>query len=233
MSTPAIVLVDTNPAIVRAWRRAFEGTRGVSIVQGSMLTQPTSAWVSPTNTEGRMSGGLDAVIRNHLGARIQPRVRQAVLSSFGGRIPLGAATCVATGRYYPAYLISTPTMVGPADDVSETLNVALACGAALQAAALENMRSPNAIQSIAIPGLGTGTGRVSPDLCADLMLTAIRVFAENEPGSFQELRAALENELGDLGVDMLPGASPARGARVPATASSAPTRNKSWLESTP
>jgi O-acetyl-ADP-ribose deacetylase (regulator of RNase III) len=234
MSTPSIILVDTNPNIVRAWRRAFEGFRGVHVVQGSILSQPTSAWVSPTNAEGRMSGGLDGIIRAHLGARIQPRVRQAVLSSFGGHIPLGAATCVTTGRVRPAYLISTPTMVGPADDVSETLNVALACGAALEAAAIENARCPNAIQSIAIPGLGTGTGHVSPDLCADLMLTAIRVFSEQEPSSFQELRAALENELGDLGVANLSGSPSLQGPRaVASSANGASARNLSWLETSP
>src|SRR5262245_16031719 len=62
-----VVLVDINPKMVQAWRSSFEGNPEVEIVQGSMLDQTVSAWVSPTNSQGNMDGGLDAIVKKNLG----------------------------------------------------------------------------------------------------------------------------------------------------------------------
>ena len=61
-----VVLVDLNAKVVQAWRAAFTDTPEVEIVKGSILTQHVDAWVSPTNSHGRMDGGVDAVIKRHL-----------------------------------------------------------------------------------------------------------------------------------------------------------------------
>jgi O-acetyl-ADP-ribose deacetylase (regulator of RNase III) len=90
-------------------------------------------------------------------------------------------------------------MVSTSEDVGETLNVALACGAAFQAVAAHNARGGHAIRSVALPGLGAGTGRVPVEVCADLMWTAFNLFREGAFDSFESMRAALEGELGDLG----------------------------------
>jgi O-acetyl-ADP-ribose deacetylase (regulator of RNase III) len=114
-------------------------------------------------------------------------------------MPLGAAACAPTGRLLPSYLIATPTMHGPADNISATMNVALACAAALQAARLQNAVAPGSIRTIAMPGLGAGTGCVAPAVCADLMYAAWKLFEGRSFDGLHDLRAALENELGDLG----------------------------------
>ena len=49
---------------------------------------------------------------------------------------------VRTGAVAPAYLISTPTMTASSEDISDTLNVALACAAAFQAVHMQNAREP-------------------------------------------------------------------------------------------
>ncbi|CAM5466701.1 hypothetical protein SAVIM40S_01978 [Streptomyces avidinii] len=73
-----VVLTDVNERVVEAWRAAFADTPGIEIRRGSILDQDVDAWVTPTNSRGRMDGGADAVIK-------RPRIR--------------ASTCVCSGRF--------------------------------------------------------------------------------------------------------------------------------------
>ena len=193
-----VTLVDINPKMIKAWRDSFEENPEVEIVQGSMLEQQVSAWVTPTNARASMDGGLDGVIKRQLGAGIEKKVQAEVRAKFNGMMPVGTATCVATEAPVPRYLISTPTMVGSSDDVSGTLNVALACCAAFQVVHMTNSEQGGVIRSIALPGLGAATGRTPVEICADLMWTAYNLFREKEFASFQEMRVALEEILGPL-----------------------------------
>ncbi len=194
-----VVLVDVNPKMTKAWRATFEENPEVDVLDGSMLDQQVSAWVTPTNARGSMDGGLDLVIKQFLGAGVEQRVQKEIKARYGGFLPVGHATSVETGRPVPGYLISTPTMVGSSDDVSDTLNVALACAAAFQMVHMQNARQPGSIRSVALPGLGANTGRVPVEICADLMWTAYELFRRQEFTDFAVMRQALEAELGDLG----------------------------------
>ncbi len=194
-----VILVDVNPKMVQAWRATFEENPEVDIVDGSMLNQTVSAWVSPTNARGSMDGGLDAIIKNFLGAPIEKRLQQEIAKVYHGLMPVGYATCVPTMMAIPKFLISTPTMVASSEDVSDTLNVALACAAAFQAVHMQNAKEPGSIRSVALPGLGANTGKVPVEICADLMWTGYDLFRRREFTDFQEMRAALEERLGDLG----------------------------------
>lgn len=197
--TVQVRLVDVNPKMVAAWRETFEENPEVQIVHGSMLDQTVSAWVTPTNAGGNMDGGLDAVIKGFLGESIQKTVKKAIHQQYNGAMPVGHASCVTTGRPEPRFLISTPTMVGSSENVSDTMNVVLAAGAALQAVHMQNTRQPGSITSVAMPGLGANTGKVPPEICADLIWTAYDLFREAELPDFATMRKALEELLGDLG----------------------------------
>jgi O-acetyl-ADP-ribose deacetylase (regulator of RNase III) len=194
-----VVLVDINPKMIRAFRETFEENPEVEIVQGSMLEQKVSAWVSPTNSFGNMDGGLDAVIKNHLGPKIQQALKQEISKRYGGTLPVGHATCIPTGHAVPKFLVSTPTMTKSSEDISDSLNVVLACAAALQAVHMQNAIAPGSIESIALPGLGANTGRVPVEICADLMWTAYHLYLNKAFTDFKAMRAALEEQLGDLG----------------------------------
>lgn len=194
-----VVLTDINPGMIAAWRETFEENPEVDIVQGSMLEQPVSAWVTPTNAKASMDGGLDGVIKKQFGASIEGKVQAEVKRLYGGSMKVGTATCVETGRDQPRFLISTPTMVGSSDDISATLNVALACCAAFQAVHMHNSAHGGQIRSVALPGLGAATGRTPVEICADLMWTAYNLFREKEFSDYAEMRRALEEILGDLG----------------------------------
>lgn len=194
-----VKLVDINPKMIAAWRETFEANPEVEIVHGSMTAQDVSAWVTPTNSGGRMDGGLDAVIKGFLGPAIELAVQTQIAQRYGGFLPVGHATCVPTGRPSPRFLISTPTMHASNEDVSDTMNVVLAAAAAFQVVHMQNALAPRSITSIALPGLGANTGRVPPAICADLMWTAYDLFRTAEFPDFLAMRAALEKLLGDLG----------------------------------
>lgn len=194
-----VVLIDINPKMIKAWKETFEENPEVDVLHGSMLDQPVSAFVTPTNSHASMDGGLDAVIKGYLGGQIEQRVKQEVKKLYNGVMPVGYATCVPTGRPQPSHLISTPTMVSSSENIGDTMNVALACAAAFQVVHQQNSILPGSIRSVALPGLGANTGRVPVEICADLMWTGYDLFRERAFSDFGEMRKALEEILGDLG----------------------------------
>lgn len=194
-----ITLVDVNPKMVAAWRHSFEENPEVTILAGSMLDHNVDAWVTPTNSRGSMDGGLDAVIKKSLGAQVEARVQAEIKKLHGGLLPVGHATCVQSGSGKPRFLISTPTMVTSSEDISDTLNVALACAAAFQIIHMHNALGGGIINSVALPGLGANTGKVPVEICADLMWTGYSLFRRREFATFADMRAALQEELGPLG----------------------------------
>ncbi|MCT4351534.1 macro domain-containing protein [Streptomyces sp. Je 1-79] len=197
-----VVLTDINSAVVEAWRAAFADTPGIEIRKGSILDEQVDAWVSPTNSRGRMDGGVDAVVKRHLGAGIQLRVQRAIRDRFAGSLPVGSAVCVPSGAANPRFLISTPTMESSSQNVRETLNVALACAAAFQAIHQQNAAVPGSIESVALVGLGAQTGRVPARVCANLMWTGYTLFNDCRFDDYDELRATITAQLDDL--DMAP-----------------------------
>lgn len=193
-----VVLTDVNEGVVEAWRAAFADTPGIEIRRGSILDEDVDAWVSPTNSKGRMDGGLDGVIKRHLGAGIQLRVQRAIRDRFGGTLPVGSAVCVPSGATVPRFLISTPTMVQSSQNVSATLNVALACAAAFQAVHRQNRSAPGSIRSVALVGLGAQTGRVPARVCANLMWTGYTLFHDHWFEDDDELRTTIVSQLAGI-----------------------------------
>ncbi|WP_264935829.1 macro domain-containing protein, partial [Streptomyces sp. A012304] len=193
-----VVLTDINTKVVQAWRAAFADTPETEIRKGSILDERVDAWVSPTNSRGLMNGGVDAVVKRHLGAGIQLRVQRAIRDEFGGRLPVGSAVCVPSGAVNPKFLISTPTMEQSSQNVSETLNVALACAAAFQAIHRQNRQAPGSIRSVALVGLGAQTGRVPAQVCANLMWTGYTLFNDYCFEDYDDLRATIVAQLDDI-----------------------------------
>lgn len=190
-----VYLVDINPSIIAAWKKMFHNNPEVEIIHGSILDQEVDAWVTPTNAQGSMNGGLDLAIKYHLGDVVEQRIKNEIKSNYGSGLPVGTATCVPTGAAAPRWLISTPTMLGSADNIQNTLNVSYACAAAFQAVNIHNWREPGSIQTVALPGLGAGTGQVPVDLCAQLMWSGYHLFRRHRCQSYQELQAMLRKKL--------------------------------------
>ncbi|MFI7636937.1 macro domain-containing protein [Nonomuraea sp. NPDC049400] len=193
-----VVLVDVNAKVVQEWLAAFADTPEVEIHKGSLVSEHVDAWVSPTNSRGRMDGGVDAVIKRHLGAGIQLRVQRAIRDQFEGSLPVGSAVCVPSGASNPKFLISTPTMVQSVQNVSETLNVAMACAAAFQAIHMQNEKEPGSIESVALVGMGAATGKVPPRVCANLMWTGYTLFNDYSFRDYDDLRKTIREQLDDI-----------------------------------
>ncbi|MBZ9599773.1 MULTISPECIES: macro domain-containing protein [Streptomyces] len=193
-----VVLTDINAEVVEAWRAAFADTPGIEIRKGSILDEKVDAWVTPTNSRGRMDGGVDAAIKRYLGAGIQLRVQRAIRDGFAGSLPVGSAVCVPSGAVNPKFLISTPTMETSSQSVRETLNVALACAAAFQAIHRQNDDVPGSIRSVALVGMGARTGRVPARVCANLMWTGYTLFQDHSFEDDDELRATITAQLDDI-----------------------------------
>ncbi|MFF6885910.1 macro domain-containing protein [Streptomyces sp. NPDC012421] len=193
-----VALTDVSAGVVEAWRAAFADVPGIEIRRGSILDEDVDAWVTPTNSAGRMDGGVDAAIKRHLGAGIQLRVRQAIHDRFAGSMPVGSAVCVPSGATVPRFVISTPTMVASSQNVSETLNVAMACAAAFQAVHRQNRKAPGSVRSVALVGMGARTGRVPARVCANLMWTGYTLFHDHWFEDDDELRATITAQLSGI-----------------------------------
>lgn len=177
---PRIVLCGVTESMTRAWRDIAAERPGIDVYHGSILEIGTDAVVSPANSFGLMRGGIDAVYARAW-PTIEQRVRSAVLAYHGGELPIGEAVVVPTGSpvgtVKPAWLISAPTMREPSTVLPEdTVHPYLAARAVFRM--WENGRVEDGrpvrrvIRSIAIPGLGTGVGGVSPATCARQLAAA-------------------------------------------------------------
>jgi O-acetyl-ADP-ribose deacetylase (regulator of RNase III) len=124
-----------------------------------------------------MGGGIDGVYARWFPG-ISDRVRAASGADRGGELPVGEAVIVPTGEDRPAWLISAPTMRRPGERLPPD-------GAAARAAAGAVLRLwrdgqlpdgrpvRDVVRTIALPGLGTGVGGLSPTVCADQVGAAL------------------------------------------------------------
>lgn len=161
-----ILLVDRQPAMVRAWNAAFEDRDDVEVIEDDYFARPAGAMVSPANSFGIMDGGLDAAIRDVLGFAVQQRAQRVIVERHHGELPVGAAELVDTDDERWPVLVIAPTMRVP-ENVSQTLNAYLA----FRAAHLACKRA--GVGSLVCCGLGTGIGGMEPQRAAVQMRMAL------------------------------------------------------------
>ncbi|MBB5154176.1 O-acetyl-ADP-ribose deacetylase (regulator of RNase III) [Saccharopolyspora phatthalungensis] len=165
-----LVLCAVDEPLAAAWQEIADSRAGLSVHQGSVLDLAVDAVVSPANSYGWMRGGIDAVYARTF-PEVEEQVRSAVLAYHGGELPVGEALLVPTGSPNPTWLISAPTMREPGERLpTDTVHPYLAARAVLRlwsSGILENGAPVHhVVRSVAMPGLGTGVGGVSPKLCA-------------------------------------------------------------------
>jgi hypothetical protein len=96
-----IHLVDRDAPLVAAWKEVFRDHPEVVPERRDFFDVHADAMVSPANSFGIMDGGLDAAIRDTLGARVEMRLREALVAKHHGEIHVGAVEIVETddGRW--------------------------------------------------------------------------------------------------------------------------------------
>lgn len=137
--------------------------RDITILQGSLLEVEAQAIVNAANSHGLMGGGVAGIIRRAAGSQVEDEARRQA------PIPVGAAVLTSGGRTRFAGIIHAPTMPEPSMRIPPE-NVGLATRAALQLA------DDHGFTSLAIPGMGTGVGRVVPEEAAAMMIEEILEF---------------------------------------------------------
>ncbi|MBN9088432.1 MAG: macro domain-containing protein [Reyranella sp.] len=176
-----IILTAIDARLAAAWSKFCADIDCVVVHQGSILDVQCDAVVSPVNSFGFMDGGVDALYFEHFGSQIEEQVRLAILNRHYGELLVGQADIVETGRASPPFLIAGPTMRVPMALGRETINPYLATRAVLRLAThglfadgpFAGQRISDHVRVLAFPGMGTGVGRVSAEVCAKQVRTAI------------------------------------------------------------
>lgn len=167
--------IDTNEKVVQAWEKVFGDLSNITIKHDSIFNHPCDAIVSPANSFGFMNGGIDFAISKNLGWHIEKKLQKVIREKYYGELLVGQAEVIETENPNFLYLISAPTMRTPMT-ILRSPNVYLAMKAIL--ILLKYGKMPNGdlvkdtIQSIAIPGLGTGVGQMPPIISARSMRIA-------------------------------------------------------------
>jgi O-acetyl-ADP-ribose deacetylase (regulator of RNase III) len=163
-----LILGDVNPDLCHEWRRHFRPHR-VEVQHGDFFDIAADAYVSPANSHGIMDGGFDLLLRLRFPG-VDVRVQREI-DALGGLLPVGQALVVETDDWDVPYLVCAPTMEVPMA-ISHTRNVYHAMRGLLRAVTAFNTENDGAIQSLAVPGLGTGVGKMHPSAAASQMLEA-------------------------------------------------------------
>ena len=187
-----IILADRRGKLIEAWNRVASDTDPVTTHQGSIFDVQSDALVSPANSFGFMDGGLDLEISQFFGWHVQERLQQLIRTKHHGELLVGTAEIVKTDHPRIPYLISSPTMRVPMI-LEQTVNVYLAIRAVLILVKFGELEDvvpiKDVVKTVALPGMGTGVGRVPPSIFARQMKRAIEDILEERhdfPGSWHE-----------------------------------------------
>ncbi len=165
-----IWLADINKDLCDQWTRDFREHSNVEIHHGSMFEVSGNTIISPANSFGFMTGGVDYAISEYLGWHVQELVQEGIKRNFHGELLVGQALHVSTGHDKFPFLVSAPTMRVPSF-IDGTINAYLSTRAALTEISII-IRSFEIMPTPVFTGMGTGTGRLPVDICSKQMLEA-------------------------------------------------------------
>lgn len=177
-----LILVDPNPDLYEAWGRHFPSHADVEIHCARFETiTGADALVTAGNSFGLMDGGVDLAVARAF-PQAEARVRTNIQGRWHGELNVGAAVVDITFAESPRWLVYAPTMRVPLD-IRGTDNVYRAMWAALVEVERHNESCPSPdaywywrINTLMMPGLGTGAGQMPVDEAARQMALAWRNF---------------------------------------------------------
>ncbi len=192
-------LRDRNPEVVKAWKAFFGRGAKVDIDEGNVLELPVSAIVSPLNSFGIMDTGLAQGINKATDGAFESRVRKLIVDKHAGELPVGLAEVLTSGIDSPRYVVVAPTLRVPARSTSANVNTYLATRAALRcvAAFMRKEREDKGemtIESIAMVGMGTGSGACPPAVAAFQMYEAYCQIVLGQEPNFATIEAAMAHD---------------------------------------
>ena len=166
-----IYLCAREDNLFNAWKLFCGQYEFVEVTKQDIMSINADSIVSPANSFGFMTGGIDLHYKNYFGQPVEDTIRQKIVSEYNGELCIGQATSIKIIDPKPLtkykYVIFAPTMRIP-ENVSHTINAFLSAKAALIEANKINA------DSIVFPGLGTGTGGMLAEDCAKQVSAAIK-----------------------------------------------------------
>lgn len=163
-----LLLAYKEPGLGEAWREYFRDQPDIQILNTDITQLSCDAIVSPANSFGFMDGGLDYLLSERFGWDLQDRLQKEISELPERELVIGKALVIPTFDSKIPYLISAPTMRVPMDFmIHASLNAYLAMKAILVATT-----SHPEIETVAIPGLCTGVGKMPYRIAARQMFYA-------------------------------------------------------------
>ena len=171
-----VTLCDKNKQVVEAWTNRFLKNPEVEIVEGDIFDRETDTVVIPGNSFGYLDRGIELQAGELFGFELQDHLREKIRSEYNGELLVGQGFLVPCSELSPgkgscsylAYVSATR----PPGDLTASLNSYLAARGAFMALAEAPTGS---IDSIAFPGIGTGSSGIAPEICARQMRYAYTV----------------------------------------------------------
>ena len=157
-----LILVDRGQKFCDVAREQFRAHPEVEIVCGRF--EDLSAFncvVTAGNSFGLMDAGMDLAVVRFFGQHVMESIQKQILDDYLGEQPVGTCIIVPTGHESHPFVAHAPTMRVPMN-IQGTDHVYLAMWAALTAVGRRNRSQSQQIESLACPGLGTGTGGMDP-----------------------------------------------------------------------
>ena len=166
-----LILVDRGKDFCDVLRWQFRSHPEVEIVCGRFeeLTSYDCV-ITAGNSFGLMDAGMDLAVVRYFGRHVMELIQKRILEDYLGEQPVGTCIVVPTGHAVHPFVAHAPTMRAPMN-IQGTDHVYLALWAALTAVHRHNRSETQKIDSVACPGLGTGTGGMDlPEAALQLCL---------------------------------------------------------------
>ncbi|MDG1333824.1 MAG: macro domain-containing protein [Crocinitomicaceae bacterium] len=198
MKQLTVKLVDLNAKMVEAWRLNFKDEADVLVEFNDLTQVDCDAVVSPANSFGFMDGGVDLPLSNRFGWQLQDFLQGKIKELPERELLVGRSIVLETNDKKVPYLISAPTMRVPMNfNIHTSVNAYLAMKAAL-IACLSN----DNINTVAIPGMCTGCGKMPFDIASNQMYLAYREIIHDEIPDYKSFGEAqkFQNKLNEKGL---------------------------------
>lgn len=163
-----ISFCDINAGVVIALQKAF-GPEGFEYFVTDVLSLKADACVSPANSFGKMTSGVDKRYVEGFGKQVETELKVAIRVHANGELPIGKALVVPVLHPNYKYMIAAPTM-RTHRNIEGTDNVYHAFLAVLRTAKAAG------IESIVATGMGTLAGGLDPVIAAKQMFDAYTAF---------------------------------------------------------
>lgn len=167
---PHLYLLAVKDEQAEAFHMAFADIADAEIVREDfcnfMEAHPAvDGIVSPANSFGMMTGGLDRALRDFFGMDLQDAVRETILTEHFGEQTVGTSIALDIPGFPGKKLFHTPTMRTPS--VILDYQTVYLC---MRSALMEAIKAE--VEHLVVPAFGGSTGRVPADIIAQNMRTA-------------------------------------------------------------